>query len=223
MMKKRFLTVLVTAVLFVVTGCTQLDVVGNGSVTSFEQMVAAAGGLAAADEAFAGYALSAPDGAARFLLSRDFSKTNGLDVAVELDMQPFVNAGLDAAKLPESIKVQDDKLIIGTNLGEKAPYADAAFVDAYKQVVAQKRDSVKYHGEMDHYGVELGGGNMFEWAKDISTNDKDIVFVLNPQPFIDAGVDVNAVEGWVFAKVPTMDKDNKPVEVDKLLKPFDLK
>lgn len=29
----------------------------------------------------------------------------------------------------------------------------------------------------------------------------DIVFVLNPQMFIDAGVNPQEVEGWVFAKV----------------------
>ncbi len=222
MVKKLTLVALVLAGLFTLAACTQLDVVGTESVTSFEKVAAAAGDLVAVDDVYGGYALNAPDGAARFILSRDFSKTSGLDVAVELDAQPFVNAGLDTAKLPESIKVQDNKLVIGTDLGSKGPAASAKPVDAYKQVVDQSRDSVKYHAALDHYGVELTGDNMFEWAKDIAANDKDIVFVLNPQPFIDAGVDVNAVEGWVFAKVPTMDKDNKPIEVDKLLKPFNL-
>ena len=64
---------------------------------------------------------------------------------------------------------------------------------------------------------------MFEWAKDMSKNDKDIVYVLNPQVFIDAGVDPQKVEGWVSAKVPIVDKDGKTVEVDKFLKPFNLK
>jgi hypothetical protein len=63
---------------------------------------------------------------------------------------------------------------------------------------------------------------MFEWAKDLSTNDKDIVFVLDPGPFIAAGVDPGRIEGWVFAKVPVMDASGKPVEVDKILKPYDL-
>ena len=44
-------------------------------------------------------------------------------------------------------------------------------------------------------------------------NDKDIVFVLNPQPFIKAGVDPNKIDGWIYAKVG---------EDYKLLKPFDL-
>jgi hypothetical protein len=45
---------------------------------------------------------------------------------------------------------------------------------------------------------------------------------LNPQPFIDAGVKPDKVQGWIFAKVPVKDKNGKPEEVDKFLKPFNL-
>jgi hypothetical protein len=48
------------------------------------------------------------------------------------------------------------------------------------------------------------------------------VFVLNPEPLIAAGVDPQKVEGWAFAKVE-VHMDGKPTEVDKFLKPFDLK
>jgi hypothetical protein len=75
---------------------------------------------------------------------------------------------------------------------------------------------------MDHYGVNLGGGNLFEWAKDLAANDKDIVFVLDPAPLIAAGADPARVAGWTFAKVTVDDENGKPLEVDKLLKPFDL-
>lgn len=34
--------------------------------------------------------------------------------------------------------------------------------------------------------------------------------------------DPNAVDGWVFAKVETMDENGKKVQLDKFLKPFDL-
>jgi hypothetical protein len=40
---------------------------------------------------------------------------------------------------------------------------------------------------------------------------------------IDAGVDPNKVEGWVFGKVKVDDANGKPIEVDKFLKPFSLK
>jgi hypothetical protein len=46
--------------------------------------------------------------------------------------------------------------------------------------------------------------------------------VLEPEPFIRAGVDPNGVEGWAFAKVTVDDENGRPVVVDKLLKPFDL-
>jgi len=89
-------------------------------------------------------------------------------------------------------------------------------------LVELKRDAIGYHSALDHYGVDLGNGNAFEWAKDMSTNDKDIVFVLDPKVLTDAGVDPTKVEGWVFAKVKTMDANDKPIEVDKFLKPFSL-
>jgi hypothetical protein len=76
---------------------------------------------------------------------------------------------------------------------------------------------------MDHYGVSLGDGNLFEWAKDMNANDKDIVFVLNPEPFIAAGADPARVSGWVFDKVTVDDENGKPVQVDKLLKPFEIR
>jgi hypothetical protein len=70
---------------------------------------------------------------------------------------------------------------------------------------------------------------MFEWAKDFSTNtvtkenqDKDIVFVLNPEPLISAGVDPAKVKGWSYGEV-TVDMDGKQTEVYKFLKAADLK
>lgn len=81
---------------------------------------------------------------------------------------------------------------------------------------------------LDHYGIMLGDGNMFEWAKNLNTNtvngqiqDKDIVFVLNPEPLIAAGVDPQKVEGWVYAQV-TAEDHGKKMEVYKFLKPFQL-
>ena len=39
---------------------------------------------------------------------------------------------------------------------------------------------------------------------------------------MDAGVDPGKVEGWIFAKVGAKDDKGKMVELDKLLKPFEL-
>jgi hypothetical protein len=88
--------------------------------------------------------------------------------------------------------------------------------------VEKYRPMIGYHAPLDHYGIGLGEGNMFEWAKDMAKNDKDLVFVLNPEPLIQAGVDPAKIEGWVFARVPVKDPSGKSIEVDKFLKPYDL-
>ena len=223
-MKKKSILIpvlLVATVIF--AGCTsQLDVVADKSISSFESVINEL--PIEADSEDSSWILTAPDNSAKFFWSMDFSSTTDYDVKLEFDSQPFINAGLDISKLPEGA-IYGDKIILGTDLSdEKLTYnGEATPLDSYKKIVEKSRDSIGYHAALDHYGIDLENGNMFEWAKDISTNDKDIVFVLNPQMFIDAGVNPQEVEGWVFAKVETMDKDGKKIEVDKFLKPFDLK
>jgi hypothetical protein len=56
---------------------------------------------------------------------------------------------------------------------------------------------------------------------DDADQDKDIVFVLNPEPLIAAGVVPENVEGWVYAQVP-VEENGKTEDVWKFLKPFDL-
>ena len=205
-------------------GCSQLDVVGKESVTSFDAVLKAIPDKVQADEMNAGWSLSAPDDTVRFIWSGDYSRSPLHDAMLEFDAQPFLDAGLDPAKLPESVTYYEDKLMVGTKFGsDELKYSgEVTPLKAYEQIVNLYRDSIGYHTALDHYGVKLGNGNMFEWAKDMGANDKDIVFVLNPEPFIAAGVDPNAVNGWVFAKVP-VEEEGKTVEVDKFLKPFDLK
>lgn len=224
MRNKYFLIPLLLVMTLIYASCSQLDVIGNKSVTSFEEVLGAMSDKITADEVNGGWTLTAPDSSARFFWSKDFSKSTVYDAMLEFDAKPFIDAGLDINKLPDGMVI-DDKLVVGTELssesltyeGEVTPLA------SYEKIVELKRKSINYHAALDHYGIDLAGGNVFEWAMDISKNDKDIVFVLNPQVFIDAGVDPEKVEGWVFAKVETMDMDGKKVEVDKFLKPFDLK
>lgn len=204
-------------------GCKQLDVVGNQSIKSLEAVLEAIPDKVQYDQMNFGWSLSAPDDTARFIWSQDYSRSPLYDVMLEFDAKPFLDAGLNTTKLPESIQYYEGQLIVGTKLGSDALQynGEATPLAAYEQIVDLYRDSIGYHMALDHFGVKLENGNMFEWAKDMSKNDKDIVFVLNPEPFIAAGVDPNAVEGWTFAKV-TMEEDGKMIEVDKLLKPFDL-
>ncbi|MCL6458404.1 MAG: hypothetical protein K6T85_10405 [Gorillibacterium sp.] len=215
-------------ILISLSACSQLsqklDVVGKESITSFSAVLDSVSDKVQPDEVNVGWSLSSPDGTVRYIWSKDYSASPLHDVMLELDAQPFLDAGLETSKLPETIGFYENKLMVGTKLGENElnDKGEATPLASYKQIVNLYRDTIGYHAALDHYGVKLGDGNMFEWAKDMGTNDKDIVFVLNPEPFIAAGVDPNAVAGWAFAKVP-VDVDGKPTEVDKFLKPFNLK
>ena len=224
MKKKLILITLTIAALFSLSACGGTDVVGDQSVKSFEAVLAAMPNNVSEDEINGGWAITSPDGNDKFIWSKDFSASAPHDVMLEFDVKPFVDAGLDVNRLPSGMVI-GDKIMVGTALGEEelSYDGDATPLDSYKKIVELKREQIKYHEALDHYGIDIGEGNMFEWAKDLSTNDKDIVFVLNPELYINAGVDPAKVEGWIFAKVSVMDEDGKPIEVDKFLKPFDIK
>ena len=84
------------------TACAALDVVGKASITSFEAVLNTIPGNVQADEANAGWALTAPDESARFIWSEDYSRAPLHDVMLEFDAQPFLDAGLDPSKLPDA-------------------------------------------------------------------------------------------------------------------------
>jgi hypothetical protein len=217
-------TAIIAPVLLSVSSCKQLDVIGKGSKTSFGEVLTARSGAIGVDEATGGWTLPAPDGSAAFVWVPDFSKSAARDVMLVFDIRPFLDAGLEVNRLPDSITVIDGKARVGAKLGsEKAAYTgEPTPLSSFEQIVDLKRSSIGYHAALDHYGVDLTGGFMFEWAKDMNTNDKDIVFVLNPEPFIAAGADPAKINGWVFTTVPTMDSRGRKIEVEKILKPINL-
>lgn len=225
--------VLVVAIIAAVvqTAGGNLDVVGKQSITSFETILNTIPDNVKEDEINGGWSLNAPDGSVRFIWAKDYSQSPLHDVMLELDAAPFVSAGLDTDKLPDHYAAYDGMLMVGTKLGTEKPVneGEATPLAAYEQIVNKHRSFINYHMDMDHYGVKLGDDNMFEWAKNMETNtvknqnqDKDIVFALNPEPLIAAGVDPEKVEGWVYAPVSVME-GAKTLEVYKFLKPFNLK
>jgi hypothetical protein len=222
MMKK---SLKITALLIAVAAlgaCTQLDVIGDDSIATFDSLLTAIPESISADSEEAGWRMVSPDGDAVFVWSNDFSKTE-MDLKIEINSTPFIESGLDPDLLPEGMII-GDKIIVGTDLGSDVlEYEkEANPLESYKKIVELYRGSIGYHDAFDHYGIDLMEGNMLEWAKDMTNNDKDLVFVLNPEPFINAGVDPSTIDGWVYAEIPSMDKDGKPIEVFKLLKIFDV-
>lgn len=222
--KILIMTAIAMILVFTLTACQQTDVIGKFSKTSFEALVNKLGDNVKADTATRSWYLTSPGGE-HFIWGKGLSGVT--NATMEFDAAPFINAGLDTAKLPTDIYAYDqtsNKLIITRALinpkGGAEPDSSAA--NSFAQIVDANRDAIGYHAKLDHYNIDLGDGNKFEWAKDMSKNDKDMVFVLNPQPLIASGVDPAKVTGWVFVKVEVMDANNKPIQVDKFLKPYDI-
>ncbi|MDK2968035.1 hypothetical protein [Lacrimispora sp.] len=205
------------------------DVVGKRSIQSFEQVLKAIPEQVSQESEGKDFTLTAPDGSVRFIWNSANNSDSRFDVMLQADAAPFVAAGLDTGKLPEEYDVSGDFITAGLKLDNSSSVKEGkSALDAYESMVYNDRSLINYHMDMDHFGVKLGGGNMFEWAKNMKTSaatgkdqDKDIVFVLNPEPFIAAGVNPEKVEGWVFAPVPVME-NGKKTEVLKFLKPFNI-
>jgi len=222
---KTILKLFAFLAIFAIGACSKLDVVGNDSVRAFNELLQSSPQLVSKDDAKGGWSFAAPDGEVRFIWSKNFAESRPYDVMLEFDVAPFILAGLELSKLINIFILKDGKLTVGGKLGnEKISYkGEATPLASYQQIVKLRRGSIGYHGQMDHYGINLGNGNMFEWAKNMATNDKDIVFVLDPSPFIAAGVEPAYIEGWSYTKVTVDDAYGNPIQVDKILKAFDLK
>jgi hypothetical protein len=217
--------------------CGATDVVARVANASFGAVAAALPATPSWSESDYGWEIRSPAGDL-LMLSSDLSRNNPAGGAADLDKPdaefafdaaPFIAAGLNIGKLPavDGIKyeIEDGMFMIHFELGADrfSPDAKQSLASTFAELVRTQRARIGYHEKLDHYGIKLGNGNMFEWAKDMSVNDKDIVFVLNPEPFVVAGVDPANIDGWIYAKVETKDESGKTVFVDKLLKPFNLK
>jgi hypothetical protein len=222
--------------------CAQTDVVGKAAVDSYDTVTKALGAKVTWVESDTAYVLESPAGD-KLAMAKDFARDNGMagmgamespDFELEFDAAPFLAAGLDAAKLPKTdtaqYLVEEGMFMIHFDWGSTALAAVATpaasvqgqAVQTFEQVVTAYRDHIGYHEQFDHFGLALGGGNMVEWAKDLSTNDKDLVFVLDPEPLVKAGLDPAKLTGWVLGTVNVKDASGKVVGVQKLLKVFNL-
>ncbi len=246
---KKALIVAASAALFFAS-CAETDVVGQFATTSFAAVSTSLGATEVGATEGGTFQLKSPGGDV-FSLAADFGRDNDMatlgaagsaevatmespDLEVEFDAAPFLAAGLDPAKLTKDAEVQylveDGRFMIHFDWGQTS-FASAAapaatvqgrLMDTFGNVLINYRDRIGYHEKLDHYGFALGQGNMVEWAKDMATNDKDLVFILDPAPLVAAGVDPAKVSGWLFAQVEVKDAAGKAVLVDKLLRPFNL-
>ncbi len=213
-MKKIFLA----AIALTLSNCSDLDVVKTDAVRAFGDILKI---LPAENKKgdSSEWVVSAPDSTAWF-------HWKSQEIQIVVDVQPFVSAGLDLSKLENGV-VNENMLVYSSPLSGAGE--QGAPLKLFEKNADFLRASLGYHPAMDHYNITSGNGNIFEWAKDLSTNgttgknqDLDIVFALNPEPLIVAGVNTEKLEGWTYTQVP-VDIDGKPTKVWKILKAFNLK
>lgn len=216
-MKKISLIAAVLALAAIIfAGCSGTDVVSKYSLESFAGIVDQYPRLVKDNTQADQYYDFAVDGETVLRISHDYKLTGPDDIMLETPLQPFVDAGLDISKLGEGYKVIDNMLYLTADYGNGAGTKDNV-TDALFASVASDRSVLTYHQQLDHYGIKLTAGK-FEWAKDYTENDKDIVFVIKAQPLKNLGVDVNNIKGWTYSTVQEADGSN----VDVLLKAYDL-
>jgi hypothetical protein len=157
------------------------------------------------------------DGVAHIKLSADahfdiaLSAEGEADVFIAVMAQPFLDAGLDLTKTPDSVYLNGDMLVLSFNVKDYKEATDA--LSALSNVLTANRSLLVYHKELDHYGITLGDHKV-EWAKNPLTNDKDAVIVLDGDTLTSWGVDLEVLADWVV-----MDMDGTTVA----LYPLDLK
>jgi len=211
---KKLTTVLLAILIsaFVLPGCSNIDVVAKYARQSFDGTAQAFPQILSLDDSF--YVLSV-DGQTRLEINRDYA-ASGEDIRIATPIQPFLDAGLDPAKLGGNYRADDMALYIAGDFGSGGGQAASAN-EALFESVAYDRKTLSYHQELDHYGIGLAAGK-FEFAKDYLTNDKDVVFVLYAAPLAELGVNVQNIDGWIFKTM----KDEAGNDLDVLLKPYDL-
>lgn len=200
------------AVLF--AGCASTDVVQKYSKQSFSEILKADPSLVTEGKNN-DYILTV-DGKTFLTVSRDYSQSEE-DIVLSTPVQPFLNAGLDVTKLGKGYKADGTNLYLITDFGKGTGKKDTPEQALFESVTADRK-ALTYHQALDHYGIVLSGGK-FEFAKDYTKNDKDIVFAIAAKPLRDLGVDVQKVEGWTFKTM----QDESGKDVDLLLKPYNLK
>jgi len=218
-MKKIISILTILILVFSITGCS-LDVITNDSVTSFENIIDKAGKNVFDKALKDNWTLKSEDNEAYFNISKNFEKTD-MDISIMLPIKPFTDAGLEKDKLPEDM-VFGDFLIIGINLENSNNTENSSLLAAYENFVDSKKDALMYHVDMGHFGVDLKRG-AFEFAKDASSNELDLVFIVDPVIIEKAGANLEEIAGFKYAKVKVMDNKGVKKEVYKLIKAYNFK
>ena len=240
-MKKIYL-VISLAVMLLLTACASWDLIGIGAVEAFDRVINSEN--VEIEETRTGWVLHMSDYSTAFYWSQEFGSANDddggiFDIAITFDARPFINAMLDGhnfsiPRLPAdmitfTILSELEFLFtinVGVKLGDRVPEYEREKTPlmSFEQILRHRPELIGYHDAGHHYMLHFGDtGNMLMFARDIAAQESGVVFMLNPEPFIEAGVDVHNIEGWKFGSHETMTIRGQNVMRYFLVKSFDLR
>ena len=166
----------------------------------------------------------------KFEWSNDMS-ANKADFAMVVQAEPLINAGLDVEKLDKNVWLYEEAgkdtmgmeqpalLILPYDISDTQLTSDDSD-ESMMALLTADADNLIYHEDQQHYVLNLGGTNEIIWTEELGLNDSDMVFVLEAESLIAAGLDVDKLEGsgWVFKEASDVDKTP-----DQIIKTYDLK
>ena len=205
------------------SACSSLDVIGRDSAESFGQLLEIMNDHAAFNELRGRYELSSPDGSALFCWNASFSGKDEFDFMIYVKADVFISAGMNIENLPAGFIYEDGWLITGTK-AESGPSGDSyaeSPQDAYRLILEYSRESLSFHYEGGHFSIKTGAENSFEWAKDLNESENAVIFMLDPKPFSDAGINTELVKGWEL-KTVSSHSGMSMVHMKKLVKSFSI-
>lgn len=196
----------------------------NNAAEAFSLIVDAVPDMIEDDTSHNGWTLKMISDDVRFIWSKDSSKSLLYDAAIAFDIQTFIDSELHTNKLPSNYSIHNNELVVGLNYGKNVfSYEDEVTpLTSMEKIIENYSDKISFDSDSNQYSIDLGDGNLFIWAQDIYNSENDVIFVLNPEPFIKAGVNIDEIEGWDYSSLSDY-ISSKYSESKKFIKAFNIK
>ncbi|NTW72006.1 MAG: hypothetical protein HGA49_07185 [Eubacteriaceae bacterium] len=217
-------------------GCTRTitgDKTADEGLSAFNEIVRTYPEKKGFHEALQHWGFELPTGE-KFEWSKDMS-ANKADLAMVMLADPLVEAGLDISKLDKNEWLYEpagtnemgvdlpNRLIKPYNVSDQKQTSNGS-EDSFRRLLKADASMITYHGEQQHYALKLGDGAEVRWTKILGLNEADMIFILDAESLVNAGLDITKLEGsgWVFKEASEDDMGSGP-SPDQIVRIYELK
>jgi hypothetical protein len=132
------------------------------------------------------------------------------NLAVGVDLKPFVESGMNFKEFEELLQQSGLGYSLIANIhgsgmvdfsGSFTTFdANGTEKEAFNNFLYAQKRNIKYNITTDSFQLKVDSVCSIEWARNIDTNKKDLLFILKPDMFISAGTNPENVSGWTYEK-----------------------